>query len=36
MERKIGVLVIALCAASLLAGGVANGAELTWWSHWAT
>ncbi|HSC71553.1 MAG TPA: ABC transporter substrate-binding protein, partial [Candidatus Methylomirabilis sp.] len=36
MDRKTGRAILLLCAVSLLAGGVASAAELTWWSHWAT
>ncbi len=36
MHRSTGWVVVAGCALSVALGAAAHGAELTWWSHWAT
>ncbi len=36
MRAKTGWVVVVGCALSVLLGAAAYGAELTWWSHWAT
>jgi len=35
MAKKMGWLVLWVCVLTVLMGGIARAAEISWWSHWA-